>query len=75
MLAFLVIAISVLLGAAAMPLGLLPAILLFRDLADGKDATPARKRAYRAATVLGMLVAWALGTFAVWAAIVWLIGG
>ena len=71
----IVIIVSVVVGAMAMPLGLLPSILLYRDLADGKDATPGRKRAYRLTVFGGLAVAWFLGTIAVWAAIIWLIGG
>lgn len=49
-----------------MPLGLLPSILLFRDLANGVDSTPATKRRYAIVLWGGLLLAWVAGTIAVW---------
>ena len=53
--------ISVLAGSFALPAGLLPSIFLFRDLANGIDASASAKRAYAWTLWGGLAVAWIVG--------------
>ena len=55
------IVIAVLLGAFALPFGLLPSIFLFRGLANGTDGSDATKRAYAWTLWLGLAAAWIAG--------------
>ena len=71
----IILLVSVALGAVAMPLGLLPAVLIYRSLANGANASAKEKRNYRIATVVGLLSAWALGTVAVLFVLRWLLLG
>ncbi len=61
-----------LLGLTAMPLGLLPSVLLFTDVANGTDTSARRKAAYNWTVWVGLFAAWLLaaGTlYAVFAAL------
>ena len=61
------IAVAAGLGTVALPLGLLPSVLLFRDLADGVDDRASAKRAYAIAVWGGLAAAWLLGWLASYA--------
>ena len=56
------IALSVGAGFFALPFGLLPSIFLFRDLANGTDATERTKTAYAWTLWTGLAAAWAIGS-------------
>ena len=48
-------------GMLGIPIGMLPSVLLFRDLADGVNATEASKKAYARVLWGGMLLGWIVG--------------
>ena len=52
---------SLVLGVFAVPLGLLPSLFLFRDLANGVDRGEAAERRYRWSVWGGLLGAYTLG--------------
>ena len=60
----LLLVCSVAAGSLFLPLGLLPSILGFRDLANGLDGSERTKRAYAATLWGGLGSAWALGAVA-----------
>ena len=62
MIDLLIAFLSLALGSLFLPLGLLPSILLFRDLADGTDRRTSRERSYAFAVWGGLLAAWIGGT-------------
>jgi hypothetical protein len=62
--------ISLLVGMLALPVGILPSIFLFRDLANGTDASENAKARYAWTLWGGMVLAWIIGTFIVW----WVLG-
>ena len=53
-------------GMLGIPLGMLPSILLFRDVANGVDVSEAAKRRYAAVLWGGMLAGWIGGSLLVW---------
>ena len=53
-------------GMLGIPLGMLPSIFLFRDLANGVDASEASKRAYARTLWGGMLIGWIIGSGLTW---------
>ena len=66
--------VSLFFGLLALPLGLLPSIFLFRDLANGVDASPRSKRLYAWSLWLGMVLAWLLASWLFWTLFTLLIG-
>lgn len=54
-------------GLAATPFGLLPSVLLFRDVANGTDTSAGRKMAYGWCVWIGLAVSWALAIVALYA--------
>jgi hypothetical protein len=62
--------ISLLVGMLALPVGILPSIFLFRDLANGTDASENAKTRYAWTLWGGMALAWIIGAFIVW----WVLG-
>ncbi len=65
---------SLVTGMLGIPLGILPSIFLFRDLANGLDTSEATKRAYALTLWVGMAVGWLMGAVATWFAIEWAFG-
>ena len=57
---------SLITGMMAIPLGMLPSIMLFRRLADGVDDNPQTKRRYAQVLWGGMALGWLLGSLASW---------
>ncbi|MDD9909811.1 MAG: hypothetical protein OXR62_08980 [Ahrensia sp.] len=57
---------SLITGMLAIPFGILPSILLFRDLANGVDTSERAKRTYAVTLWGGMIVSWALGSWIAW---------
>ena len=57
---FSIVPLALLLGVFALPFGLLPSALLFRDLAN-EGGTAGRERAYAAVVWGGLLAAYAVG--------------
>ena len=57
---------SIITGMLGIPLGILPSIFLFRDLANGVDTSEQTKRAYAITLWTGMAVGWLLATIAAW---------
>lgn len=53
-------------GMLGIPLGMLPSVLLFRDLADGVNATQGTKKLYAKVLWGGMLAGWIIVTFVTW---------
>ncbi len=49
-------------GLLATPFGLLPSVLLFRDLANGLDTSASRKRAYGWSVWGGLGLTWLVAT-------------
>ncbi len=66
--------ISVVVGMLAIPVGILPSIFLFRDLANGTDASENAKSRYAWTLWGGMAIAWVFGTFVVWWAMALVVG-
>lgn len=58
--------ISIFIGMLALPVGILPSIFLFRDLANGTDASENAKTRYAWTLWGGMAVSWILGVVVVW---------
>ena len=63
----LLIAFAIIAGMLAVPLGMLPSILLFRDLADGKTSSERTERAYAIVLWSGIILAWLTGSAAIFA--------
>jgi len=66
--------ISALLGMMGMPFGMLPSILLFRDLANGTDASEATKKRYAWTLWGGIAFGWLIATCIIWWALSRFIG-
>lgn len=58
----LMLVLAIVLGMGALPLGILPSIFLFRDLANGTDASEKSKRRYAFVLWSGLAFAWIVGT-------------
>jgi len=58
-------------GMLALPIGILPSIFLFRDLANGTDASEGAKFRYALTLWGGMAIAWVLGAMIVWMVLRW----
>ncbi len=56
-------------GMLGIPLGILPSIFLFRDLANGVDTSEQTKRAYAFTLWTGMAIGWLTMTALTWFAI------
>jgi len=57
---------SIITGMLGIPLGILPSIFLFRDLANGVDTSEATKRAYAVTLWTGMAAGWLVATIIAW---------
>ena len=57
---------SIVTGMLGIPLGILPSIFLFRDLANGLDTSEKTKRAYAVTLWTGMALGWLIATVATW---------
>lgn len=53
-------------GMLGVPIGMLPSVLFFRDLADGVNVTQSRKTSYARMLWGGMLVGWICGSCVTW---------
>ncbi|MEO0546806.1 MAG: hypothetical protein AAF035_07650 [Pseudomonadota bacterium] len=60
------LAISVFLGMMGMPFGMVPSIVLFRELANGTDATEATKKRYAWTLWGGLAAGWIIAASLVW---------
>ncbi|NKB53281.1 MAG: hypothetical protein GKR97_13835, partial [Rhizobiaceae bacterium] len=60
-------------GMLGIPIGMLPSVLLFRNLADGVNVTEARKKAYAHVLWGGMVLGWIIGCGAAWLIISYLV--
>lgn len=60
---------SIVTGILGIPLGIIPSIFLFRDLANGVDTSEQTKRAYAITLWAGMAIGWLLATLAAWVVI------
>ncbi|MGI9355837.1 MAG: hypothetical protein ACR2PF_11850 [Rhizobiaceae bacterium] len=65
---------SIVTGMLGIPLGILPSVLLFRDLANGVDTSEQSKRAYAVTLWTGMAVGWLLTTIVAWFVIDFIFG-
>ena len=63
---------SLVTGMMGIPIGILPSIFLFRDLANGVDDGPAVKRNYAMTLWLGMLAGWIIASLLSWQVITYL---
>jgi hypothetical protein len=57
---------SVVTGMLGLPFGILPSVLLFRDLSNGLDDSQATKRNYALTLWTGMLAGWILASLLSW---------
>ena len=58
--------ISIVIGMLAIPIGILPSIFMFRDLANGTDASESAKTRYGWTLWGGMAISWVSGAIVVW---------
>ena len=65
---------SAITGMMGIPFGILPSVLLFRDLSNGLDDSEATKRNYALTLWSGMVVAWIAASVASWFIISFLFG-
>jgi len=60
------LALSAFIGLLGMPIGILPSIFLFRDLANGTDSSEKTKRTYSFVLWGGIFLGWLVATFISW---------
>ncbi|MGI9366630.1 MAG: hypothetical protein ACR2O8_15715 [Rhizobiaceae bacterium] len=65
---------SLVTGMLGIPIGILPSVFLFRDLANGVDDSAAAKRNYALTLWLGMLAGWIIASLLSWSVITYLFG-
>ena len=53
-------------GMLGIPIGILPSIFLFRDLANGVDSSPTTKRNYAIVLWGGMIAGWIIVSVVSW---------
>lgn len=68
------IPLSIALGFLLTPFGLLPSILLFRDLANGTDGSERSKRAYATTLWCGLAGVWVVASALIYASLLFLFG-
>ncbi|MEP1206423.1 MAG: hypothetical protein ABJM29_17715 [Rhizobiaceae bacterium] len=57
---------SLVTGMLGIPIGMLPSVLFFRDLANGVDVSEASKASYARVLWGGMLAGWLVGSVVAW---------
>lgn len=72
MLVLIKIFASLVTGMLGIPLGMLPSIFLYRDLANGTDSSEETKQAYEYTLWAGMVAGWLATSLLCWWVLGWL---